>query len=367
MARFGQPEPPQQEPATAGNPSDSQRTFHAGWAFVLVVGTLLLAALLNADALVRDARTMPYGNDRDIWLAVWMPFQAVSDTLRLDKPRAAVDHVTGRDGDGSASPIFPVSEVAASEGEPAEGLVLGPPSPTAVAIVPTATPVTVRIPSRSAPLRLWVGGDSLAGIFGESLIRLASDTGVIDATLDYRISTGLSRPDYFNWPGELQRVSDETDPDVMVLVFGSNDSQGLLTPEGDVYQPLSDGWREEYRRRVMGTMNLVSRPGRLVLWIGLPPMRDGEFSQRLADIDQIYREEAAKHDGVSYIDARQVLGANGGYAAYLDDGTGRVELVREPDGVHLTRAGGNRLAGAVLYKIGSVVPLSPSVYADYRR
>jgi hypothetical protein len=135
-------------------------------------------------------------------------------------------------------------------------------------------------------------------------------------------------------------VTEEQDPEVMVLVFGSNDSQGLINPAGEVYQPMSDGWRAEYGRRVGGVMDLVSKPGRLIVWVGLPPMRDGEFSNRLADINKIFAAEAGKRDNVIYVDAATVIGDQSGkYTAYLNDGSGHVEL------------GGDRLAAWVLFAI----------------
>jgi hypothetical protein len=319
---------------------------NAGKMLVVVVVTLVLATLLNADALVRDAETMPYGNGRDFWLGVWRPFQDVSDRLFLDKPRAVVDQVTGRDT-GQSDPIdFPPAAPAA-EASGGPGPVIGP----TVAPSPTPSP-TVRPPTPAEPLRLWVGGDSLAGVFGQSLVRMSSESGVIAATLDYRIATGLARPDYFDWPRELLSVSEKNDPEVMVLVFGSNDSQGLINPAGEVYQPMSDGWRAEYARRAGGVMDLMAKPGRLLIWVGLPPMRDGEFSNRLADINRIVAAEAAKRNAVIYVDAARIVGdQSGNYTAYLADNSGHVELVREPDGVHLTRAGGDRLAAWVLFAI----------------
>jgi hypothetical protein len=321
----------------------------------LVVLTLALAALFNANSLVRGSETKPYGRDRDVWLSIWLPVQRVSGALHLDAPQTLADAVTGRGGGGSASFEFP------SLADPA--LASGPEAaPTAAPVVaPSPTPIpTVRPASQEAPLRLWVGGDSLAGIFGQSVVRLATDTGVIDAQLDYRLSTGLTRPDYFDWPAEFHQVLREQSPDIMVVIFGANDAQGIRTPAGDVYQVGSDGWQREYARRVGLVMDMLRAPGRLVVWAGLPPMRDGDFSDRLRGLDQIYKLEAGVRDGVIFVDTWSLFsGPNGGYAPYLPDAGGDMQLVREPDGVHLTRAGGDRLAAEVFRMIEDRVDLRP--------
>jgi len=40
----------------------------------------------------------------------------------------------------------------------------------------------------------------MAQIFGSSLENLAEDTGFVKARLSYKVSSGLSRPDFFDWP-----------------------------------------------------------------------------------------------------------------------------------------------------------------------
>jgi hypothetical protein len=336
------------------------RTMRAGQVIAMVIGTLALAAVLNADSLVRDTRAMPFGATRDRWLSFWAPFERVGDITGLDAPRNVLNDITDRD-DGSGEAFVTVDRsVAQLPVVPTP--VTRPTLPAVVApIAPTSTPQpAVRVPSPDEPLKLWVGGDSLAIRFGESLVRQAIDTGVIEAELDARISTGLARPDYFNWPAELEKVNAEVDPDVMVVLFGSNDSQGLVDPAGDVYGAHSEGWRREYARRVGAAMELLAEPDRLVLWVGLPPMRDGDFSQRLADINSIYQSAAAAQDGVIYLDIWPLFSdAEGQYVAYSEE-PGDARLVREPDGVHMTRAGGDILADAVMSAIGDYVELDPT-------
>jgi hypothetical protein len=70
---------------------------------------------------------------------------------------------------------------------------------------PPATWSTVdhlcRAPLNSGdPLRLWIGGDSLAGSLGPSLGELAGKTGVVQPVVDSRVSSGLLSRDFVNWP-----------------------------------------------------------------------------------------------------------------------------------------------------------------------
>ncbi len=200
----------------------------------------------------------------------------------------------------------------------------------------------------------------MAQVFGESLVRLASETGVIEPTLDYRISSGLTRPDYFDWPAHLRAVLEREQPEVLVLVFGANDAQGIVTPEGEIYQPFEDGWVAEYRRRVREVMDLVEGPDRLVVWVGQPIAASQEYSRRMARLNAIYAEEAAGRPGVVFVDSWSLfVDGSGQYSAYLPDEDGDIVLMRQDDGIHLTRAGGDRLAKAVLRVIAEYVPLQP--------
>ena len=69
----------------------------AGRVLVIIVAALVLAMLVNADALVARAERKPPGAERDRSLAVWHPVQDVSHVLQLDRLRQVTDWAVGDD------------------------------------------------------------------------------------------------------------------------------------------------------------------------------------------------------------------------------------------------------------------------------
>jgi hypothetical protein len=178
--------------------------------------------------------------------------------------------------------------------------------------------------------------------------------------MDARTSSGLTRPDFFDWPARLNEIVANDNPDVVVVMFGANDSQGIRTPDGHTFQPLTDGWREEYRRRVAGTMDLLAAPGRLVIWVGQPIMASDGLTERMADVDTIYQDEASKRWGVVYFDSWPLfIDGSGKFDTFLPNADGALEAMRSGDGIHLTRAGADRLADAVLKRLNEETTIYP--------
>ncbi len=137
-------------------------------------------------------------------------------------------------------------------------------------------------------------------------------------------------------------------PDAAAVLFGANDGQDVLY-EGKVLKVGTKAWQEVYARRVGEAMDIMTRGGRRVYWVGNPIMRDFGYRQRIAMMNHIYEAEAGKHPGVTFVSTWQALAnEKGSYAEYLKDENGDLVLMRAPDGIHLTRAGGDRMAKVVL-------------------
>ncbi len=319
---------------------DGRRLHSAGSAIVVALIALLVGVLLNAPGLHKSATIQPEGWKRDLALALTEPLTTVSEALLLDQPRRGLKAALGRSEDdeidtGIAVPQPPPNETPASPARP--------------------PPREKFTPQR--PLKLWIAGDSLVVVPGQSILRAVGDRRAIEpiGDVDGRIASGLERPDVFNWFDHVPEVMRKEKPRAVVLMFGGNDDHGFMTglPEGrEVGAFGSASWTAEYRRRVAAIMDTVTRGGAFLVWIGLPITDDADQTSRFDAINAIVQPEAAKRPGrVSYLDTYFFFAENGGYAQFVETDSGRLVRMRADDGVHFERAAGDLIARQILRRL----------------
>ena len=198
---------------------------------------------------------------------------------------------------------------------------------------------------------MLIAGDSDAGTFGPYLETVLADTGIVRTELDYKVSSGLARPDFFDWPAHFQTIIPHVAPDIVIATFGGNDSQGLAELNGNfiVQAPTGEGdveWRAEYGRRVGEVMDFLTTDGRTLVWVGIPNDNNPDVTTRLRVQDEVVRAEAAKRPAVKFVDAwNRFSGREGGWAEYVIDPRDKLgKDVRLDDGFHLNIVGAEILA-----------------------
>jgi hypothetical protein len=312
--------------------------------FLILFFALGLAALLDAEGLRKQAQIQPQGTQRRAALALTRPLVSVSRTLHLTTPRHSLQVAIGREHEDDID-----SEVHLTLPPPAGPL----PQPThRRRHTPTARPKPVF--TRSRPLRVWVAGDSLAQVPGDALARAAP--GSIDVLpVESRLSTGLARPDLYNWYTRFNQVIAAVKPHVAVLSFGADDAHDFMAgvPGGRSVGTFgSPAWIAEYRRRVEGVTRELNAAGITTLWLGLPIPDGPGFRRSFPVVNRILESVARKHAPHSqFVDTWHLLdSAHGRYTAYLRVG-GKLTLMRLPDGVHYTDAAGDLVAADVLARL----------------
>jgi len=211
-----------------------------------------------------------------------------------------------------------------------------PPPAAVVAARPAVTPLTTRM--ARGQLRIGVFGDSMADGLWAALYRDLNSVPGVSVTKFSEVSTGLSRYDYVDIQAKTARQLDEQPMDVAVVLFGTNDAQGISL-DGEVHPFGTDGWKAAYAKRVDDLVALLRSRDIAVYWVGLPRMKRESFDARMNLINGVVAARMAALD-VPYIDTVPLTANDdGGYEAYLPTDSGRRTLMRANDGIHMSSGG----------------------------
>jgi len=199
------------------------------------------------------------------------------------------------------------------------------------------------------PARLLMIGDSLADGFGMLLVRRASERGLaIDVTNRGRVSTGLARADFYDWPARFAQMADAMDPDIVVAHFGANDMQGVIAPEGRTPYGTA-AWEDAYRAQIRKILTIAAERDIVLYWLGPGPDGNAALNAHLARINP-WIEDEARRAGASYVAITPFTTPPDGRFARTVNVNGRPMAMRTADGSHFTM-GGYRLVADRVYDL----------------
>ena len=320
------------------------------WTRVLALGVLACALwfVLFAPTLHHNAQVSPVGTRRTISLDVTGPIATLSRDLQLSRIVSSTGRENAQPG-GTVGLIVsgPRPEARKKKHKP----VTRGSGAAATSTTTTTAPPNPKFPTAASPLRVLIVGDSIGLDMGGALQSDLAGTGLVNAALDARESTGLVRPDYFNWPVELSNDIKADNPQVVVVMIGANDAQDFLGPPDTPY--ASPDWNGLYAQRVAQFMQIALSTGAVVVWVGMPPMQNPTLSAQLVDLNTVVQHQAAAtKPAVTYIDTEKSLGTpTGGYTAFSTNAAGQIVNTRTPDGTHLTPGGSQVVAQQVIAQL----------------
>lgn len=210
------------------------------------------------------------------------------------------------------------------------------------------------------PVKILLVGDSLVlEGFGPQFDKMLKNYEGIELHRYGKYSTGLNKIDYFDWYSYTDQLIDSIEPDILIIMIGANDGQGIVSVDGkNISFKDAENWNNAYRERVVRYLQLTNHKVKYIYWVGHPIPRDTNFYEKFERMNLIYKEESSKYSNVIYVDSWTRFAVDGKYSATLTDSQGIERTVKASDGVHLTTHGGNILSELVIEYLKEQVELS---------
>lgn len=189
---------------------------------------------------------------------------------------------------------------------------------------------------------LGVGGSSMHFGLGPILVSRLDRAG-IEAEKNAKSATGLARPDFFDWPAHAAKLLKKSDPDVVVVALGGNDTQSLSNADKSKWWKRGKkGWEEEYGRRVDAFLALLAGEElqRSVIWLGPLAHTSDKGFKYSKKVSKVIRERVEAFAGRAwFIDLHgRTSTASGEPLTKLRVGK-KTYTLRADDGLHLKRRG----------------------------
>lgn len=202
------------------------------------------------------------------------------------------------------------------------------------------TPADICRENEQSPVhcRIMLLGDSLMEDLGPAMHRSLRHRKGLHFILTAKYSTGLTRPEYFNWPENMENAVAATHPDIIVFFMGANDGMPIKKDGRTVYPNSGEAWRSAYRTKMVELFEIGRRYNCDMIWVGLPPM-GSRYARILAETAQAQRD-GCDEQGIRFIDTAPILGdEHGKFRTYMTDSRGKAIRLRARDKEHLSPVG----------------------------
>lgn len=206
-----------------------------------------------------------------------------------------------------------------------------------------AEPEVVAIEKSPTAKVVLVVGDFMAAGLAEGLVEVYAQNPEVRVVERSNGSSGFVRPDFHDWPTEVQALIETEKPAAVIVMLGSNDRQQMTIGETRE-QPMTDPWIKEYTVRSEAFGNTV-RTGRVpLLWVGMPAFKSKKMTSDMLALNDVYRA-AAQATGGEFVDIWDgFVDEAGVYVQTGPDINGQPVRLRAGDGINLTKAGKRKVA-----------------------
>lgn len=162
-----------------------------------------------------------------------------------------------------------------------------------------------------------------------------------------KYSSGLSRPDFFNWFDSLPPMLEAYQPDLLVISLGANDTQDIVIDRKRYFIDTKP-WEEIYLQRSKDFITLADNGKRRILWVSLPVMGKEPYFTRTKRISKLQEEASKDVPLAQFVNIEHLLTENGKYTTFYKGKNNQSIRLRSQDLIHVSTEGGEILTDYVL-------------------
>jgi hypothetical protein len=215
---------------------------------------------------------------------------------------------------------------------------------------------TIPKPKLTRPYRKFLFiGDSVMFDLGIQLqYSLKQNYNIADTKIDYKVSSGLNRIDYYDWYARTRKVINDYQPDVVIVLFGANDLQDITDFQGKSRVFMTKEWQKTYQERVEKYANLLAASSvRKVYWVGQSMPNRSSYLKAFPIINDIYKNARKSSAKVEFISTWDTFAQAGKFVPVVADKSGKRGYVKNNDSLHFTSHGAQIISDLIIDKMAS--------------
>jgi uncharacterized protein len=213
--------------------------------------------------------------------------------------------------------------------------------PTVASPKPAKKPTPAK-PKLTVPYRKFLFiGDSVMFDLGTQLqYTLKEKYNIANTKLDYKVSSGLNRIDYYDWYARTSELIQDYRPDVVIVLFGGNDTQDITDSQGKYRAILTPEWQKAYQERVDKYAKLLgSSSVKKVYWVGQSISNKSSYIKAFPIMNDIYKKASNSSSKIEFISTWDTFAEAGKFVPVVADKSGKRGYVKINDGLHFTSHG----------------------------
>ncbi len=203
------------------------------------------------------------------------------------------------------------------------------------------------VSSTAGKCKILIVGDSLGNNLAYGMQRQLAATDGVELVIRSKSSTGLSNSWFYNWPKKIKPFIEQSDPDLVIVMLGTNDHQNMNI-DGSVAEFDSKKWNAKYESEATKLIKQSIDSGAYVLWVGLPIMQSSYFASYMAVLNERSSNAVSQNSGANFLATWDLMADNRGKYREWAKVNSKNQKIRGTDGIHFTWVGQNVLATYVI-------------------